>query len=64
MPLYAYVCKKCEHEETLFLKMSDLKAMDCPKCQEKEAFDRVFTGVVYGQLKDTKTPCMGRKRKK
>ncbi len=34
MPIYEYVCKKCEHTLDALQKMSDDPLVDCPECGE------------------------------
>lgn len=36
MPIYAYVCKKCDHELDALQKMADAPLVDCPECGEPE----------------------------
>ena len=34
MPIYEYVCKKCDHTLDALQKMSDDPLLDCPECGE------------------------------
>ena len=34
MPIYEYVCKKCDHMLDALQKMSDDPLLDCPECGE------------------------------
>ena len=34
MPIYEYVCAKCEHSMEAIQKMSDAALTDCPECGE------------------------------
>ncbi len=36
MPVYEYVCDKCEHQFELFLHTSEGKPGPCPKCKSKK----------------------------
>lgn len=36
MPIYAYVCKKCDHELDALQKMADAPLTECPACGEAE----------------------------
>ncbi len=36
MPIYAYACKKCDHELDALQKMADAPLVDCPNCGEPE----------------------------
>ena len=38
MPLYQYVCRKCQHKfgEVLTLKEHEAKKIECPKCKSKD----------------------------
>ena len=48
MPLYEYVCKKCEHEfETL---VYDGETVECPRCQSAK-LERLLS-VPMAQVKD------------
>jgi putative FmdB family regulatory protein len=47
MPLYEYICKKCQHKfsEVMSVKQHDTKKVQCPKCKSTELehlFDSVF----------------------
>jgi putative FmdB family regulatory protein len=43
MPLYEYICKKCQKKfsEVLTIKERDTKKVRCPKCQSAE-LDKVI----------------------
>lgn len=43
MPHYDYRCADCQHEETIFQKISSAKIEFCPKCK-KENFQRKIGG--------------------
>lgn len=34
MPIYEYVCKKCDHSLDALQKMADAPLLDCPACGE------------------------------
>ena len=36
MPIYAYVCKKCDHELDALQKMAEAPLTECPACGEAE----------------------------
>ena len=38
MPLYQYVCRKCQHKfgEVLTIKEHEAKKVECPKCKSKD----------------------------
>lgn len=36
MPIYGYVCKRCEHSLDALQKMSDDPLVDCPECGEPQ----------------------------
>ena len=36
MPIYAYVCKKCDHNLDALQKMAEAPLVDCPSCGEPE----------------------------
>lgn len=36
MPIYAYACKKCDHELDALQKMADAPLVDCPNCGAPE----------------------------
>jgi putative FmdB family regulatory protein len=36
LPIYAYACKKCDHELDALQKMADAPLTDCPSCGKPE----------------------------
>lgn len=36
MPIYGYLCKKCEHTLDVLQKISDDPLVDCPECGEPQ----------------------------
>ena len=36
MPIYAYICKNCDHDLDALQKMADAPLVDCPSCGEPE----------------------------
>lgn len=51
MPIYEYVCQKCQHPFEAFLRSSTDQA-SCPKCEETRELKRVpsvFTAAAGGQ---------------
>jgi len=36
LPIYAYVCKKCDHELDALQKMAEAPLTECPACGEAE----------------------------
>lgn len=49
MPIYEYLCEKCEHEfEHLAKSMSDTGAVACPKCGSKKTGRKLSVFAVKG----------------
>ena len=46
MPIYAYQCSACGHQEDMMQKMSDAPLTTCPKCGE-EAFSKQITAAGF-----------------
>jgi putative FmdB family regulatory protein len=49
MPIYAYKCSSCGHEQDVLQKVSDARLTDCPSCQA-ETFAKQLTAAGF-QLK-------------
>lgn len=49
MPIYAYKCSACGHEQDVLQKLSDAPLTDCPQCG-KAAFSKQLTAAGF-QLK-------------
>jgi putative FmdB family regulatory protein len=49
MPIYAYKCSSCGHEQDVLQKVSDARLTDCPNCQAK-TFAKQLTAAGF-QLK-------------
>lgn len=49
MPIYAYKCSDCGHEQDVMQKVSDAPLTDCPQCG-KPAFAKQLTAAGF-QLK-------------
>ncbi len=49
MPIYAYRCSKCSHEQDVLQKMSDAQLTTCPECHS-ETFIKQLTAPGF-QLK-------------
>jgi putative FmdB family regulatory protein len=49
MPIYAYKCSSCGHEQDVLQKVSDAPLTDCPSCQA-ETFAKQLTAAGF-QLK-------------
>ena len=49
MPIYAYKCSTCGHEQDVLRKVSDAPLTDCPSCQA-ETFAKQLTAAGF-QLK-------------
>jgi putative FmdB family regulatory protein len=45
MPIYPFFCKKCGHQEEIFLKMSDEKPTVCPLENCKGEYCRDYSGL-------------------
>jgi putative FmdB family regulatory protein len=60
MPIYEYVCKKCDHEfEKLVFSSSE--KMDCPKCKSKKVSRKMsaFAFSSSGKFKSTASSSCG-----
>jgi len=49
MPIYAYKCSACGHEQDVLQKLSDAPLTDCPQCGQA-AFSKQLTAAGF-QLK-------------
>jgi putative FmdB family regulatory protein len=49
MPIYAYRCSSCDHQNDVMQKMSDAPLSTCPECG-KETFSKQLTAAGF-QLK-------------
>ncbi len=49
MPIYAYRCSNCSHEQDVLQKMSDAQLTTCPECHS-ETFTKQLTAPGF-QLK-------------
>lgn len=55
MPLYDFMCNKCNHTQELFLGMNEQRPTICPKCNQ-ETLVRVFNTFSIGiDIKQPKT---------
>ncbi|MFZ5591353.1 MAG: FmdB family zinc ribbon protein [Bacillota bacterium] len=43
MPIYEYICRKCEHEFTLLMPVEMRDQAVCPRCGAKEDVQRVIS---------------------
>lgn len=48
MPIYEYVCQKCDHHLEIMQKMSDKALTKCPECKGK--LEKIFSQTSF-QLK-------------
>lgn len=48
MPIYEYVCQKCDHHLEIMQKMSDKDLTKCPECKGK--LEKIFSQTSF-QLK-------------
>ena len=46
MPIYAYKCASCGHEEDVMQKMSDAALTQCPKCGA-ESYGKQLTAAGF-----------------
>lgn len=46
MPIYAYRCSNCDHQNDVMQKMSDAPLTTCPECG-KETFARQLTAAGF-----------------
>ena len=46
MPIYAYLCSACGHQEDVMQKMSDAPLSKCPKCGA-ESFSKQLTAAGF-----------------
>ncbi|MGA7181534.1 MAG: FmdB family zinc ribbon protein [Thiobacillaceae bacterium] len=46
MPIYAYQCSACGHQEDIMQKMSDVPLSKCPKCGA-ESFTKQLTAAGF-----------------
>ena len=46
MPIYAYRCQSCAHEQDILQKMSDAVLNVCPKCQQ-DTFVKQVTAAGF-----------------
>ncbi len=44
MPTYEYRCRKCGHKFSLFQKITEAPARNCPKCHQRKAVVRLISG--------------------
>lgn len=44
MPIYQYVCKKCNHEMEALQKLTEEPLVKCPKCKKKALEKLISTG--------------------
>jgi putative FmdB family regulatory protein len=49
MPIYAYQCASCGHQEDVMQKISDAPLTTCPKCGQ-ESYGKMLTAAGF-QLK-------------
>lgn len=47
MPTFQFKCQTCQTEFEFFKLRSDEKA-ECPKCEEKDKLEPIFTGNPHG----------------
>lgn len=46
MPIYDYICKDCQHETEVFLKVGEQGPSHCPKC-DKQSFERMLSAPKF-----------------
>lgn len=46
MPLYDYICKDCQHEMEVLLKVGEQGPGQCPQCK-KDAFERKLSAPKF-----------------
>lgn len=51
MPIYAYKCSACNHEQDVLQKMSDPVLTECPECHQS-TYEKQVTAAGF-QLKGT-----------
>lgn len=51
MPIYAYKCSACNHEQEILQKMSDPVLTECPECHQS-TYEKQVTAAGF-QLKGT-----------
>ncbi len=49
MPIYEYVCEKCDHHLEVMQKMDDMPLVKCPQCGRKK-LEKIFSQTSF-QLK-------------
>lgn len=60
LPTYDYICKKCDFSFEAFHSMSMKPLVNCPECNKQELIKLISPGASV-IIKNTKTPCRGRK---
>lgn len=58
MPLYEYLCRKCEHTFEVLVSRKTATAVVCPKCESTE-LDQLIGLPAPGRVAETPTNCRG-----